>query len=242
MFCCSAQGSPRGSSLTTPGYKLHYFDVRGRAEMCRWLFKVAKVDFEDDRYKLTFGTPGDFSTIKRPEFDSAKASGFLDVALGKVPMLEVGKDKIGQSPAIERYLAREFGLMGESAIEGAHVDMLCEHINDFKQEYLKVKGVSDASEKEAGLKKWFDEGLPTKVKLAEKSVPEGPGPFLVGKKVSLADLAWYMFLAAPKGYFDNAEGAKSAFQECPRIKAAIEAVGKIPELQEWIKVRPDTPL
>mmetsp|Transcript_96563 Transcript_96563/g.223902 ORF Transcript_96563/g.223902 Transcript_96563/m.223902 type:complete len:243 (-) Transcript_96563:153-881(-) len=241
MFCCNAQTSPRGSSLTNPTYKLHYFDARARAELCRWLFKVAKVEFEDDRYSLSFGTPGDFSTIKRPEFDAAKASGLLDVSCGKVPMLEVGKHKIGQSPAIERYLARELGLMGGSAIEGAHVDMLCEHINDFKQDYNKVKGVNDASEKEAGLKKWFDEDLPAKVKLVEKSLPAGPGPFLVGKKVSLADLSWYMFLAAPKGYFDNAEGAKKAFESCPRIKAAMEAVGQIRELQEWLKVRPDTP-
>jgi len=59
-------------------------------------------------------------------------------------------------------------------------------------------------------------------------------------KVSWADLTWYNFIAAPKGFFDNAEGAKAAYEACPRIKAAMEAVAEIPELQEWIQKRPDS--
>ena len=62
----------------------------------------------------------------------------------------------------------------------------------------------------------------------------------MGSKVSLADLVWYAFLAAPKGFFDNAEGAKASMDKCPRIKASTEAVAQIPELQEWLKTRPDT--
>lgn len=223
-----------------PSYKLVYFDVRGVAEVARFCFVVGKVPYEDSRFSFAFGTPGDFSTIIRPEFDAAKAAGELDVSLGKVPYLEVDGVKIGQSKAIERYLAREFGLMGSSAIEAAHVEQACENIVDFKAAYQKVKGIQDAAAKESAVKKWFEEDLPAHLALADKSLPAGPGPFLVGAKVSLADLAVYQFLAAPKGFFDDAEGAKAAFQGCPRIKAAMEAVDKIPELQEWLKSRPDT--
>jgi len=91
------------------------------------------------------------------------------------------------------------------------------------------------------VKKWFDETLPEKVALAEKSLPAGPGPFLIGSKVSLADLVWYSFLAAPGGFFDNTEGAKAAFQNSPRVKAAMAAVDAIPELQQWFKERKQTP-
>mmetsp|Transcript_78146 Transcript_78146/g.171327 ORF Transcript_78146/g.171327 Transcript_78146/m.171327 type:complete len:229 (-) Transcript_78146:206-892(-) len=225
-----------------PTYKLTYFDLRGLGETARWLFKIAKVDFEDNRLSMKFGTPGDFSTLIAPEFTAMKEAGELDASMNKVPMLEVDGKKIGQSKAIERFLAREFGFMGADSVEAAQIDQLCETVIDFKNAYQKVKGIQDATEKEAAMKKWFEEDLPANVALAEKSVPPGPGPFLVGSKVSLADLVWYSFLAAPKGYFydDNAEGAKASMDKCPRIKASTEAVAQIPELQEWLKTRPDT--
>mmetsp|Transcript_111135 Transcript_111135/g.354068 ORF Transcript_111135/g.354068 Transcript_111135/m.354068 type:complete len:227 (+) Transcript_111135:50-730(+) len=220
-----------------PTYKLCYFDIRGLAEVSRWMFKVAKVDFEDYRLSIAFGTPGDFSTIIRPEFDAAKASGELAASLGKLPYLEVDGVKIGQSKAIERFIAREFGLMGSNPVEAVQIDQLCETIIDFKAAYNKAKGASDAVETEAAVTKYFAEDLAASLALAEKSIPAGPGPFLVGSKVSYADLVFYMFLASPGGFHDNAEGAKAAFQGCPKIKAAMEAVDKIPELQGWIATR-----
>jgi len=224
-----------------PSYKLQYFDIRGLAETARFIFAVAKVPYEDARFSLKFGTPGDFSTIIRPEFDAAKASGELDISLGKVPYLEVDGVKIGQSKAIERYLAREFGLMGATAIEGAQVDQLCETVRDIKDAYQKVRGIKDEEEKKAAMEKWFKEDLPGHVKLAEKSLPAGPGPWLVGSKISLADLCFFMLLASPKGFFDNTEGAAAAFQECPRVKAAMEATAANAEVQGWIASRPDSP-
>jgi len=221
-----------------PSYKLYYFDIRGLAEVARFMFAVSKTPYEDFRYSFSFGTPGDFSTIKRPEFDAAKAAGELDASMGKVPMLEVDGTKIGQSKAIERFLARELGFAGSTSIEFAQIDQICETAVDIKQAYQKVRNIQDATEKEAAMTKWFSEDLPASLSLAEKSLPAGPGPFLVGSKVSWADLTWYNFIAAPKGFFDNAEGAKAAYEACPRIKAAMEAVAEIPELQEWIQKRP----
>ena len=48
-----------------PSYKLTYFDIRGLAENARILFAAAKQPYEDVRLSLSFGTPGDFSTIQR---------------------------------------------------------------------------------------------------------------------------------------------------------------------------------
>merc|ERR1712150_159956 len=108
----------------------------------------------------------------------------------------------------------------------------------------KVRGIEDKDKKEEAMKKWFDEDLPAHVAKAEKSIvianPSPAGEWLIGKSVSYADIAWFQFLAAPNGFFDNAEGAKAAFQKCPRIKAALEATAKIPELVDYLAKRKET--
>ncbi|CAE8591411.1 unnamed protein product [Polarella glacialis] len=244
MFCCDTPDVNPARNLefsAMPSYKLVYFNARGIAENARMLFAVAKQPFEDVRLSLTFGTPGDFSTIKRPEFDAAKAAGELDASLGKLG-LEVDGVKLGHSKAIERYLARELGLMGSSAMEAAQVDSLGETVRDIKDAYQKVRSIAGADEKKLALDNWFAEGLPDWVKLVEKSVPAGPGPFLVGGKVSAADLSFYTLLLAPSGFFDNTEGAKASFQSCPKIKAALEAVDALPQLQDYLSKRKVTPI
>ncbi|CAE7205254.1 GST [Symbiodinium necroappetens] len=48
-------------------YSLRYFDVRGAAETVRLLLAAAGQEYEDNRYPLSFGVPGDFSTIVRKD-------------------------------------------------------------------------------------------------------------------------------------------------------------------------------
>lgn len=228
------------ASTASKKYKLQYFAGRGVAEVIRMLFAVAKVDYEDARFSLTFGTPGDFSTIQRPEFDKAKAEGILDPSMGKVPLLFVdGGVPIPQSKAIERYLAKEFGLMGTSSIEGAQIDAVCEHIRDIKDAYQGVRR-TPADTKEAAMKKFFDESLPENCAKLEKSLPKKGGPFLFGEKISLADISVFNFLWGPKGFFDNVDAAKAAVKPCPRLLAACEATAANAGMQAWLANRPDT--
>ena len=81
--------------------KLHYFDARGAAsrgrdefraivifgrrgvaEDIRYMLAMAKVPYEDKRFSFSFGVPGDFSTIKRPE------------RVGRVPSLRGGSASV----------------------------------------------------------------------------------------------------------------------------------------------------
>jgi len=231
----------------TPDYKLCYFDIRGVAETARMLFAISKTPFEDKRFTIKMGIPGNFSTIERPEFDAAKSAGELDCNLGKAPYLEVDGKKVGQSKAIERYLAKQFGLFGADDLEAAVIDQLCEHVVDFRNAYMRARSTQGDEAKAAATKKFFDETLPTNMKLFEKSLPAGEsGPFLLGKQVTLADVNLYQFVAAPGGAFDNQfsnnkEEAKASFENCPRIKAAMEAVAAIPELKAHIAERPERP-
>eukprot|EP00913_Durusdinium_trenchii_P033220 g31098.t1 len=118
-------------------------------------------------------------------------------------------------------------MMGSNSVEAAQVDQLGETVRDIKEH--RVQRVQER----------FD--LPNWCALAEKSLPPGPGPFLVGGKVSLADILFYTLLLAPGCFFDNAEGAKAAFQNCPKLKAALEATDALPQLKEYISKRKETP-
>lgn len=221
-------------------YKLTYFNVRGLAETSRYMLAVAKQDYEDSRFNFSIemkdGKP-DFSTMKRPEFDAAKASGSLDPSGGKVPLLTVTNDAgvhhIGQSKAIERYLAKALGLAGSSDVEAAQIDAVAETVRDIKDNYQKAKV------EEATKDKFFGEDLPAQLGLLEKSLPKGE-TYLVGSKISYADVCVFNFLSDQKGFFDDHEKAKAAYSGCPRISSAMKAVGENAEIVAWIAKRPDT--
>jgi len=217
-------------------YKLQYFDARGVAETCRFLFAIAKQPYEDARFTFTFGTPGDFSTIQRPEFDAAKESGGLDAGMGKVPLLTVDGVSFGQSKTIERFLAQRFGFMGSSDLEAARIDQLCEQVRDIKDAYNKAKSAAD---KDEALAKFKAEGMPGNLAAVEKSLG-GASEWMVGDKPSLADLTYYLFLGEEsKPFFDDREFAASV-SACPKIQAAMKKIGEMPEVQEWIAKRPAT--
>lgn len=73
--------------------------------------------------------------LARPA-DAKKAAGDFALAMDKVPILAVTEGgvttKFGQSKAIERFAAKRFGLFGENDLEGARIDMICEHVRDIK--------------------------------------------------------------------------------------------------------------
>lgn len=228
--------------MAAPQYELKYFDARGVSEVIRFIFAVAKKEYKDTRFSISFGTPGDFSTIIRPEFDEAKSSGQLDKACGKAPVLYVdGAALMGQSKAIERYLAAKFGLMGANAEEAGVIDALCENVRDIKDAYNAAKRKPEGEERDKAVAEFFSEALVKWCKDTEKSLPPPQGDFLVGAGISLADLTWYNFVGvADKPFFDNVDGAKAGFAECPRIKKAMDACAANAELAAWVANRPQT--
>jgi len=221
-----------------PAYELSYFDIRGLAETSRLLFAAGKQEYEDHRFKFSVdmvdGKP-DFSTVKRPEFDAAKASGELDAAMGKVPLLTVDGAKIGQSKAIERFLAKQLGLAGSNDVEAAQIDAVSETVRDIKDTYNKEKGEAETKEK------FYAQTLPAQFALLEKSLPKAAdGPWLIGSKISYADVCLFALLTTNKGYFDDADQAIAAYSACPRIAAAVEAVAANEDIKAHLAKRPDT--
>ena len=116
-------------------------------------------------------------------------------------MLEVTengkKNCIGQSGAIERFLANKFNVFGQGDLERARVDMIAEQVNDlfrnlvgiYSHIYYKRSGYED---KKAELEKTLTE-MPTKLKLIQNlleanNAENNNSGFLVGNSISLADI------------------------------------------------------
>lgn len=103
--------------MSTPSYKLIYFDFRGKAEGLRWIFKYAGVAFEDVRIPEF---PHYLSPEPALEWDKIKAS----LPFSQIPVLEVNGKKLGQTTAIGQYLGRKFNLAGKDDWEAAEADAL----------------------------------------------------------------------------------------------------------------------
>merc|ERR1712032_1007816 len=130
------------------------------------------------------------------------------------------------------------GMMGSSDLEEFQIDSLTCAVIDIKDAYkaAKEKGKDD---KEAAMKTWFGETLPEWLAKIEKLLPNAPGPWLVGSKMSYADVTFYYFLLDPKGFFDDTEGAAKALATAPRIFAACKAVLEDEAVKAWVSKRPE---
>jgi len=213
--------------------KLTYFNLRGLAEVSRYMLHMGGATYED------FRLPIDVATFAKPEFDANKAAGQYDANMGRIPILEVDGQAIAQSKPIERFVAAKYGFMGDSPVEAAQIDAVCEHVRDIKDAYQKVRGITDEAQKAEGMTKWFASDLPEWLGKLEKALASTSKSTAcsVGSKMSLADIVIYYFLVF---FFDNVEGAKAAYSNCPTISAVVSAVGANDKVKEWEAKRPDT--
>ena len=215
--------------------RLRYFDCRGLAETTRDLLAIHNVGYADDRFPFTFGTPGDFTTIKRPEFDAAQRAGAFAAGLGKVPLLEVGGEAVPQSKAIERYVARTLGMVGANELEAAQIDAVTEHVRDIKQAYQPHRACK-AEDPAAAQGAWFSETLPEYSRKLEAALPACVRQ-IDPACPNHAHVALYTLY---NGFFDNAQGAQNAIVGCPALQHIVAVVGEHPGVQAWETTRPKT--
>lgn len=149
-------------------YRLTYFDGRGLGEASRYLLTLSGAQWEEVRLPVTFRPDG---PPLKEEFDALKASGALP--FDQVPLLEVDGKKLAQSKAIERYLARTFGLYGATTLDSALIDSFSEGVTDFKIDWNKASYWAKAEEKEALQATFFETTVPKHLGLLERNVVEG---------------------------------------------------------------------
>ena len=228
------------NSSAALAYQLKYFDIRGAAETCRVIFALGDEDYTDVRYKID-------QSFQSPEFNEAKECGDLKVNLNRAPVLVTPEGKtIGQSKAIERYLARRYGLMGSTPEEEGMIDCIAEHCRDVK-DAARQKGFSKFSrnktdeEKAEARKEWFDNDMPTmlmKIEDALKETSEEEG-YSFGSTTTYGDVAIWSLLreCLPADLEDTTKAA----EKCVMLNAIADQIESNPAVSKWLKERPQSP-
>lgn len=190
----------------------------------------------------------------------------LDANLGRLPCLEVGGVTIGQSAAINFYVAQHTGLLGSSPAEAAQIIAFTEHLRELNQAFRALvpygtepteaamaaffddssaadfTGPADGAKRAARNMKWFMGRL-------ERLVGEG---FCVGGKTSLADVMLFQFFADSLTPEESATGdlpahrrepwsskarTDAALAAHPRVAACVAGVAAHPNIKQWLATR-----
>jgi len=207
-------------------YKLMYFNARGRGEPARLLFAQAGVEYEDVR-------------MNSEELAAIKGD-VTKVPLGQLPVLIVkGHPPIPQSHSINRYLARKFGMYGQSEAETVRIDVTGESVNDIFTHVMKMYFEKDEAKK-AELGKSFVEKdsvtILTAMCNALKKSSEGKGYF-VGNTMTLADIAVFCMTEV---LFNNPALGPVLAGKYPLLKEFDTRMRAEPKIAAWLAKRPKT--
>ena len=160
-------------------YKVHYFEIYGRAEAIRMVLTHAEVAFED-----VFYGEG------RINWAETKASGKFE--FGQLPVLE-GPSCIlyAQSNATLRYLGIKYGYYPQNDAELAwRIDSTLDSYEDVFQAYYKAAFASSEEAKAEGFKNYYENALPNWFKVLEKRIKDnGSKKYIAGEKISIADFS-----------------------------------------------------
>ena len=201
-----------------PTYKLTYFKARGAAELSRFIFAQAGVEYEDVR--IDHGE----------EWAALKPT----MPFGVLPVLEVDGKKLGSSMTIARYLAETFGLAGENAFENAEITSIMDTVTDMVKEVGKYWFGPEAKSEELQ-KKLRDEVVPSKLKLFEKRSSTNENGWQFGGKLTWADFGIYISLDWV--IMTVGDDILKDYPSLTKLRASVEA---LPKIAEWIKNRPVT--
>jgi glutathione S-transferase len=206
-----------------------------------FIFRFGGLAYEDDRWSIDFS-----AGMKSEGFLAAKASGELAPNLGRAPVLVVGETTLGQSKAMERFVARRVGLMGGTDVEAAQIDALAEHVRDIK-DAQRAKDFSMFSKKDADDKarlrtEWYETDLPAWLVRLEASLPNtAVSGYGIGTERSYFDFSlWAAFRDSVRAGEDEPP-TLAALATTPKLMAILDAVDQDPTVQAWVKRRPTTP-
>ncbi|KAL3846871.1 hypothetical protein ACJMK2_017824 [Sinanodonta woodiana] len=212
-------------------WELYYWPrLPGRGEFVRLVFEEAGVKFKDMRDTVDAG--GISSLVLQGEL-----GGFPVLA---PPVIKKGNFQMCQTPAICRYLGKEFGLYPENPVDEAHADQVNLTIHDYIAEgRLAFHGMNHTAsyytqmeETKPYIERFVKDRLPRFLKHFETTLVAnnaGKG-FLFGDRLTYVDLALLHVLRATEAQFPEAwQGA----DYIPALKAFKERMSARPRLAAY---------
>lgn len=203
-----------------PTYKLYYFNLKARAELIRWIFAQAGVEYEDIR-------------LTKEQWVEMKPT----TPNGCLPVLQVdgGKFLTGSAP-ISRYVAEQHGLAGENDFENAQLAGIDDLLTDVANRFTRFWFEKDETVKEQLKKDLNEKHLPFYLSFLEKTITENATPegWLFGKKVTYVDLRLALSAEFVRLFNDT------ILDSYPGISKQNKSVMALPNIAKWIKERPQT--
>lgn len=153
-----------------------------------------------------------------------------------MPILEVEGEMIPQSFAIVRFLARKFKLMGTTDMEEAKINVVLDTILDLREAMIQVHFEKDEARKGTLATKLKEQTVPNTLKCLESMIAANKckDGFIVGKSLSVADLAIY------DGLENLVAMHADALDSFKCVKALREKVAALPRISKYLKERPKT--
>nr|AYN44507.1 glutathione S-transferase S13 [Brachionus rotundiformis] len=200
-------------------YKLTYFNGRGRAELARLIFAAAGVSFEDETFPFS-EWPGNFKA---------------DTPLGQVPYLTIDGEKIPQSIAFSRMLAKRFNMVGNDEFEQLRTDVVVDTVTDLQNNHYLREYDETVIDNQAAMEKFKSDEIPVHLERIEKIVSlYGNEGFSVGNSLKWSDLHVYDITSSMLKFDPN------ILNKYPKIQAIRKTVETNEKIAAYLKARPET--
>jgi glutathione S-transferase len=216
------QGKVQTATLSKSPIRLHYFNVRNRAEFIRWIFAYKSIQYEDIRVSFEA-----WPTVKSTfEF-------------GQMPVLEMDGKKLVTAVAIGRHVALKTGLYPTDIDEVYESESLVDFIGDFLNAYDKIAFKDNDW---AGWDKYLTTDCVQRLKIAEARLNKrnsGRPGFFLGATVSMVDFVVAAYVHSH--YFLPTQEHRLAVlaSEVPALKAFVEHfLHALPAVASYIATRP----
>ncbi|XP_039595028.1 glutathione S-transferase, alpha tandem duplicate 1 isoform X1 [Polypterus senegalus] len=193
---------------------IYYFDGRGKMESIRWLLAVCGVEFDEVLLK------------SRAQYLQMVKDGLM--MFEQVPLVEVDGMRLVQSRAILNYIAGKYDMNGSNLKERATIDMYVEGIRDLTDIIIRQPFLPDA-ERDANLDLINRRATKRYFPVFEKALAQGGKDFLVGSKMSLADVQLFEAILMVE------EKVPSVLDPFPQLQAFKKHLELVPTIKKFLQ-------